>query len=259
MYLRNIDYHICDKCNLNCKSCNHYSPLVVDPKMVSLEQAERDFAIIKRFETKFEKLTLLGGEPLLNHELPEILLLAFKYFGGKLKLITNGVLSKKLVELKDVLEETKTELVITEYPFVENYRQHYDKLKNVFPNATYYTYRHEHGFISEHLSYSKTNTSENMLLQCEKRDKCCNYIDGKLYMCHYSAFLDNLKRIANLEYDNSDAFVDLRICTFEEFDRFFETHIPDVCRHCLYVKKPYNELEKHQWERTKRQSSEWLR
>ncbi len=259
MLLKNIDYHIIDKCNLNCKSCNHYSPLAVDSKTVSLAQAENDFSIIKKFEEKFGKITFLGGEPLLNPETKEILLCAYWYFGNKLKLITNGVLDKKLVELKDVLNETKTELVITEYPFSENYRQHYNKLKEMFPDATYYTYRHEHGFISEHLSYRKTDTCEKALLQCEKRNKCCNYIDGKLYMCHYSAFLDNLKRIANIDYDNSDAFVDLKTCSFAEFDSFFETHIPDVCRHCLYVRKPYHELEKHQWEKTKRKPSEWLR
>lgn len=135
MLLKNIDYHIIDKCNLNCKSCNHFSPLVVDDNVIDPHKAENDFEILKKFENRFELLTILGGEALLNKYISDILILANQYFPNKIKLITNGVLKNNLILLKPVICSNNIQLTITEYPFTKEYRKHYDKLKELFPFA----------------------------------------------------------------------------------------------------------------------------
>lgn len=258
MKLNNIDYHICDTCNLNCSSCNHYSPLAENPNMITLSKAKDDFELLKKFDDKFDKITILGGEACLNPDLLPIIELSLQYFPDRVKLITNGTITGRLYELRERNLDLAIELVITEYPFIKNYREHYDKLKEEFPNATFYTFRHEHGFISEHLSYEETNTNTDLILNCEKRFKFVQFIDGKLYICHYVAFIDNLKRIANFNFGKEDAFIDLTKCSGEEFDNFFTNAIPNICKHCKFVQKPYEELDKKPWSRTKKEPTEWI-
>ena len=65
-----IEYHVIDKCNLNCKSCSHFSNLVDKEIPKSLDQIKKDFKKIWDLTDQgstycVEKVTLLGGEPLL--------------------------------------------------------------------------------------------------------------------------------------------------------------------------------------------------
>ena len=258
MILYNIDYHIYDSCNLNCASCNHFSPLTNQSNMVTIEKAKKDFELLKTIGNKFNKITILGGEACLNPYVIPILELASQMFSGKVKLITNGTITKPLYNLKENNLDLAIELVITEYPFKPNFREHYDILKKDFPNATFYTFRHEHGFISKHLSYEPLNTPDELILNCEKRFKCVQYINGKLYICHYAGYLNNLKNITDFEFTNCDAYVDIENCTDEQFDDFFTNKIPDICKHCRFVQKPYEELEKKPWARTQREPQEWI-
>lgn len=259
MRLLNIDYHVCDICNLNCRSCNHFCPLTENRRFVTAKQAYDDFCFLKEFESKFDKLTLLGGEALLNPDIASIISSANSMFPNKVKFITNGVDADKLVSLKRVLSDNNVELVVTEYPFKKGWKEHYASIKREFPDMTLYDYRVEHGFISEHLSYEPQSTDMATLLSCDKRYKCVQYVGKKLYICHYAAYVGNLSRIADISFGNSDSLYDLENYTEESFDKFFEKAVPDICRHCLYVRKPYEELDKLPWERTKLKAEEWIR
>lgn len=259
MKLQNIDYHVCDICNLNCCSCNHFCPLTKNKEFITAEQAYDDFCFLQKFDNKFDKLTLLGGEALLNPDIDHIIISASRVFPGRIKFITNGVDADKLILMKQLLIDNKIDLVVTEYPFKEGWKEHYKRLVHEFPDLTLYDYRIEHGFISEHLSYDKQDTDANKILSCDKRYKCVQYIDKKMYICHYAAYLDNLNRITDVPFTNEDSFYDLKNYTEETFDIFFEKEIPEICNHCLYVKKPYEELDKKPWKRTDRKPEEWIK
>lgn len=258
MVLNNIDYHICDICNLNCVSCNHFSPLAKKANMKTISGAEFDFKVLEKFTDKFNLLTILGGEALLNKDVGKILELANHYFPNRIKMITNGILIDKLIEIKDIIDNNNIKLVVTEYPFKENYKEHYEKIKELFPNVEFYEYRIEHGFLKHHLSYNQTNLNNDLIYGCDKRNKCCNYVDGKLYICHYAAFLNDLKSITKMDFNNEDSYIDLTTCTSKELDEFFQSVIPEICRYCLYVTKSYYEHEKQEWRRTNKNPNEWI-
>lgn len=258
MRLQNIDYHVCDVCNLNCGSCNHFCPLTKNKEFITAEQAYKDFRFLYEFGNKFDKLTLLGGEALLNPEIDAIIALANEAFPGRVKFITNGVDADKLISLKRTLTVNNVELVVTEYPFKEGWKEHYARLAEEFPDMTLYDYRVEHGFISEHLSYDIQDTDTAKLLSCDKRYKCVQYVGRKLYICHYAAYLDNLSYVTEMPFTNEDSYYDLEKYTEESFDAFFGKKIPEICSHCLYVKKPYEDLDKKPWKRTGRKAEEWI-
>ena len=69
--LEYLEVHAAHHCNLNCKGCGHYSNIIA-PELPSLSEFERDtFRLSKRIN-HIQKIRLLGGEPLLNPELPQM-------------------------------------------------------------------------------------------------------------------------------------------------------------------------------------------
>ena len=62
-----IEYHLVNHCNLNCKGCAHFAPLA-KPWFADINEFEKD---LNQLSSKviIDKLTLFGGEPLLNNDI----------------------------------------------------------------------------------------------------------------------------------------------------------------------------------------------
>jgi organic radical activating enzyme len=90
-----LELIVCDHCNLTCRQCNHASP--IQPKWnVEPEDAFRELSMLSR-HYRPRRVKLLGGEPLLNPRIAEIIA-ATKRSGitPHVLLITNGVLLRRL-------------------------------------------------------------------------------------------------------------------------------------------------------------------
>ena len=95
--LYRLEYHAADHCNLNCKGCFHFSNLVESKEFPSLEQFRLDINKLSGLFDNIGILRLMGGEPLLNPELPQIISEARKAFPkAKIHLLTNGILYMKI-------------------------------------------------------------------------------------------------------------------------------------------------------------------
>lgn len=68
--LIHLDVHVTDHCNLNCKGCTHFAPLVEQEVFKDPDQVGKDLReLAKKFVIK--KIHLLGGEPLLHPRVNE--------------------------------------------------------------------------------------------------------------------------------------------------------------------------------------------
>jgi len=115
-YLR-LDVHLADHCNLNCKGCEHLSPLA-EEKFLSLEIFERDCRRISELTSRhIKEISLLGGEPLLHPKIIDFIEIARKYFKkGKIQIATNGILLLKQSDLFwETLKKNDIRLCITVY------------------------------------------------------------------------------------------------------------------------------------------------
>ena len=110
--LKNVDYHIIDRCNLNCAGCNDFSPLVSpDDKGKSIEQITADFMLLSKIKNEFYILNIMGGEPTLHPELSKILRIARQIFpDNKIRLLTNGTNYDKFYRWKDAIVENKIDV-----------------------------------------------------------------------------------------------------------------------------------------------------
>jgi len=115
-----VDIHVANRCNLNCDGCNHWSNYgfkeVFSAKTL-YEWAEPWSKILNP-----ERINLLGGEPLLNKESPQIIEDYRRLFpNSSLKFFTNAFTLSKQDWLEDSLRKNDGILVITLHSSEKSY------------------------------------------------------------------------------------------------------------------------------------------
>lgn len=61
-----LEFHVTDRCNLNCLGCSHFAPIYGEASDADIETFERD---VRQLAQKFANILtfrLMGGEPFLN-------------------------------------------------------------------------------------------------------------------------------------------------------------------------------------------------
>jgi organic radical activating enzyme len=115
--LENLEIHLVDHCNLNCKACDHLSP-IADQWFASPEVYFKDLKQLKKLFSGIDKLSLLGGEPLLHPEVERFLVIARTIFPkSNILLMTNGILLDKMPDsFWTTCKKTSTEIALDVYP-----------------------------------------------------------------------------------------------------------------------------------------------
>jgi organic radical activating enzyme len=101
--ISNVDYHVIDACNLACDFCSHYSNFKGPAKLVSVDQAEKEWNVWSK-KICPAVFNVIGGEPTLNPELPELIKLASRiWHHSEIHLYTNGANLHRLPELRTAM------------------------------------------------------------------------------------------------------------------------------------------------------------
>lgn len=94
--LTEFQVHLNDNCNLNCKGCGHFCPIVHEANFLKLEEYDRDLSQINQKFWGVGKIYLLGGEPLLHPQVSEFAVITRRHFpDADIRLYTNGLLLNK--------------------------------------------------------------------------------------------------------------------------------------------------------------------
>lgn len=111
-----LEMHVADYCNLNCAGCAHFSPLFTQ-KLPIFEKRIGDLYHIRRLFKHIMMLSLLGGEPLLNPELPRYMDEARNLFPeAEIQVITNGLMIPKVSnDFFKIAYDRKITIVVSEY------------------------------------------------------------------------------------------------------------------------------------------------
>ena len=118
-WLGEIQIHVTDNCNLNCKACTHFTPFVRKYRPMNFEKFEQD---IKRLKTLFPEifvLQLMGGEPLLEPKLCMEMIRSVRrlYPNCSINIITNGYLIDKMTEeFWTTVKENNVTFRVSVYP-----------------------------------------------------------------------------------------------------------------------------------------------
>jgi len=245
-------------CNLNCKCCNHFSPLVKSPQFVAPEEFERDFARLSTLAGRNnENIDIMGGEPLLHPEIVTLLGIARKYFDGPINVVTNGILLEKMdVAFWESCRENRIRVIVSSYPVNLNYERIKElakthsvrlKLRMQFAN------KHQWCRLPKDPE-GKQNIKDNANL-CLVMNFCISLSNGKLSTCCLPLLIDRFndyfdKKIEVTEND----FIDIHKAeSIDEIYRFLSKPM-SFCRYC----KMRSWEVGIEWGRSKREISEWF-
>jgi organic radical activating enzyme len=254
----NFEVHLASHCNLNCKSCAHFSPLVKE-EYTNINSYENDFRRISEL-TKGEvgEIYYTGGEPLLNPDIAEYMRISRTYFPNtNIYLITNGLI---LLEQEKMFWESckKYDITLspTKYPINVDYEQIKSKAQGYGVKQAYWSGG----------GYSKTNFTQCSLdcsgsqeaaysfSQCWQANRCIFLQDGKLFTCvtipnikHFNKYFDKSLIVSDKDY------IDIyEAKNINEILEFLSKPIP-FCRYCAVSKWTSN----NKWELSKCDISEW--
>ncbi|MCL2065016.1 MAG: lysylphosphatidylglycerol synthase domain-containing protein [Candidatus Cloacimonetes bacterium] len=250
--------HLTDHCNLNCKGCNHFSPLS-EEHFLDVEKYESDcrkFSSIASNKVKLIKL--LGGEPLLHKEIVRLIEITRKYFSQTaIELWTNGILLVNMPQqFFECCAKNKVLISITPYPIkldfdkINEIKEKY-KVRIVKDKTTFHLTQK---FRRYTLDLNGSQDAKNNFIRC-RSSHCSTLRDGKYYLCNTAAYIDIFNHYfnENLEINPKD-YID--IYTIEDLNpilNYRKNPIP-FCRYCKV--SDFNVFEI--WDISKKDISEWV-
>lgn len=243
--LRQIVVCVTERCTLRCKNCSQMMPRFTHPQDMDTSQVITSIQNLMDSITYVQDLTLLGGEPLMNKELPEICRAAGELKKqGKIKFISI-VSNATIIPSKELLG------VMKEYGIMITFSD-YGELSVNMKGAQQAC--EEHG-VEWRYSYSGGKNEEKIQywseLSTERRDftkveldakftNCnslydCNMIyKGRYYFCSFAPFLAGLG-IINPE-GNSFDLLDTKLSKEERIQSYrafmAEEKATEGCYYC---------------------------
>ena len=260
-----IEYHLLDKCNLNCSSCSHFCPLVKEETPKTLDKILQDFQKVYDITNKgdknyIEKITIMGGEPLMYEHVSESMSLIRTLFKDtELELLTNGLLLQKMDDKfwQSIIRNNIT-ICISIYPIKFDFNKLYEFLR--IKNIRWYTYtidmNNKRVFDSKWLKNEYDENSRKLAYDCRWRQNCTHLVDGKIYLCamiaYFNHFDNAFKGQHNIKLVDSDS-IDLdKITTWGEL-QLERDKVPHFCGHCKGL-----DLNFKEWSQSERKIDEWF-
>lgn len=173
---------VTETCTLKCKLCLAFVPYYKKHFHMNLKEAEEIFEHYFKIVDAVEKVSITGGEPLLNPEINSILKLLYQYSDRILKeiiFITNGTIKFSDSTLEIFASNSKTKVIVNNYDSLSPYaEENYRSLCQMGINAILYTEDNRYGWIDCRNHDLKHKTQK----ACEQQAQSCAFFQGKKYV-----------------------------------------------------------------------------
>ncbi|WP_230845549.1 4Fe-4S cluster-binding domain-containing protein [Helicobacter pullorum] len=257
-FLKLIEIHLAESCNLNCFSCSHFSQLAPN-EMPDIQSYEKE---IKRLSEITNGLVgrfhLMGGEPLLNPNCKDFFAITRKYFpNSAIWLVTNGILlPKQETSFWESCKNNRIEIRPTKYPIKVDWDLIKAKCESYGIPLKFFNNENVVKTSMKFILEPKGNIDAyNSFINCGMANNCVQLRDGKLYPCNIAANIEffNQKFNQNLQVIDSD-FIDIyKAKDYTEILQFLAKPIP-FCRYCNVAK--WRSIG--EWKTSKKEIGEYL-
>lgn len=237
-----LEFCITTKCTLNCKDCCALIPQFKGNNhiTISLEQFKSQIDKLCNNVNRIRHLVLLGGEPLIYQNLPDIV----EYAGQKnnidfIRITTNGTImpSEKLIE---VIKKYRNRI----YFFISNYKAN-EELENILKieelktaltqNNIRFQMVDNWNWLSE-LGVATEKFPEYETLEKFKncyRTKCTQVLNGKIDVCSKALTARELRLIQANDYIDLETTQNLR----DDLIGFYQKNYQKACEYCIISNK----------------------
>lgn len=253
-----LELHITEQCNLNCKMCSHFSCLA-EEEYLSLEQFERDMArLAEIFDNGMKHIRLLGGEPLLHPQLLDFFRIGRSYFPeNRIEMLTNGLLLPQQGEaFWNCCREEGIVINCTKYPINLDYEkitaiagEYHVKLE--FNDNTDQVIKTLHKLP---LDLEGLQDPRSSFISCFHANNCVCLYHGRLFTCvvapnarHFNRYFGT--KLCLSERDSIDIY---KAKNAQEICAFLAQPIP-FCRYCKVQERTFG----HPWGLSEKKISEW--
>lgn len=234
-----FEYHISHHCNLKCKGCGHFSN-IAQPEFGNLDRYVRDIKRLKELYWGVGVIRLMGGEPLLNKELPLFLKQTREIFpDADIRVVTNGLLIPAIDRrVLAAMKQYYIKFDITQYPPTQELKEKIELLCAENDIAFFISSLVEKFFDS----YNPKGDCDKWKSYQYCDSKNCHFLqDGKLSVCAlpilYEKHRDLLQHKMEIQENN---FINIYEENLDGFslNAFLEKPI-DMCRYCDNINKKW--------------------
>lgn len=255
-----FEVHLSEHCNLNCKGCDHFSPLA-KPEFANFDNFSKDMErMSKLFDGEAQTIHLLGGEPLLNKEIIKYLSKTRECFKKEelteIKIITNGILLNSMTDsFWKSCSDNKITVSVTKYPLELNYSKMTETAKSFNVDFEFYDNTDkEQIWYNIRLKMKGNKDPKRSYFKCFLANNCVMLKNGKLYTCTLVPNIEHFNKYfkKNLQISNRDYIDIYKAKDKEEIFEFLTNPIP-FCRYCNPDEKDYS----LKWEKSEKDIREW--
>lgn len=237
-FISRIAISVTNQCSLNCRDCNNLMPYCREKFTIDVKEQIRDLEKLLSYVDGIINVEVIGGEPFVYRQLPE--LLQYLCDAPKIKFIeitSNGtvLLSEEILEL---LKNPKVCVPISDY----------GKVNSEKASATYQYLEQNHICVLNLKNRKWVDSGDierrkksKMRLKyeyfhCNARKDCRTLYKGKLYVCGRAPVLDEL----GLLTDDS-SLIDIRKLNVDKttgkklLDDYFKNDYAESCAYCDYA------------------------
>jgi len=253
-----LEWHITHTCNLTCQGCLHYTNDGYNED-IPIDTLKKWYSLWNK-RIKPREIAILGGEPLLNKDIIEIIYLTKQMWDiGEdqyFELVTNGLLLHRYPDLPKVLKDTNCSLYVSLHSHEELYLEKMQKSLslvnewvenyNIHAFVDDDTYEWAKGYLNQgkYMEPFEDNNPEESWNNCPSGKECFQLFDGNIYKCAPLAYLPLQKKKYKDElskkWDPYLKYIPLySSCSNEEIVEFFNRKAESVCAMCP------KKLEKH--------------
>lgn len=233
-FLMHLEYEVAHHCNLNCRSCSHFSPLT-EKKFGDLEQFLRDLERIHSMIDYIGEIQLLGGEPLLNPDLCRFVQGARRIYPyAQINVVTNGILLMSVDErLKEAMKSTGAAFRVSVYPPFKSYVK--NAIQQLKKEGLLFRSDYEMDQFSSGLNPDGSSDAETADARC-MQNYCHIFENGKLSRCGIAHKIPVYAGYYHLENVFPDC--SLNLYDRELTPRKLQSYLMNPIEMCRYCGKP---------------------
>lgn len=244
-----LEWHVAHVCNFTCESCGHFSNHG-HKSVISVDDLKYWYSLWnKRLAPR--NISILGGEPLLNKDILEILELTKSMWDGPqlefMDLVTNGFLLDRFPDLPRVIADNNITLIVSIHGDDHAYNAKMNDIR-LLVNEWIKEYKIQVKFVDSYNGWLRFYKGfGNYMMPFEDGDPqaswdsciagqdCFQLLDGKIYKCAPLAYLPFQKQKYQLsnKWDHYLTYKPLEPgSTDDEVKEFFGRQAESYCAMC---------------------------
>lgn len=245
-----IEWHAAHACNFTCESCNHFSNHA-HTEIISKKEI-REW--IQNWSGRLapESMAVLGGEPLMNKEILDIISIGRDLWKTKknefYEIVTNGWLLHRWPDLPKVLLETDCVLSISIHGDSLQYNKKFQEVSNLVNewineygikvrpyHSSLHWYRQHLGY-GDNMEPFEDNDAEESWHHCTTGKDCFQLLENDIYKCAPLAYLPLQKSKYPNMSSKWDPYLEYRPLTPDastsDIIKFFNMGAEEFCKMC---------------------------